>query len=260
MGILRAPAPSPSTACLVLAALVTVLASVPSSTLTAVLIAISVGLLVVELDRSGRHVALRVVSLAAHLLPVRIRGDFEAEWCDHVLSAGEAGMRPVLASLSIALYAMRLALKHRARLRAAKYVVGLFATHTAVRDAAIDVDRWNAGRIGKLCTLCIVLTALPMATLLYVVRGRKAARTSVALLVAGGTICWGAPFAGALLMWTGLGYFGCLLAFLIWVGMLRIGEFGAFELDRSIKMILRVGGPELRTALDNAGFDQSPWT
>jgi hypothetical protein len=133
------------TACLVLAVLVTVFAVLPASPLTGVLVAVFIGLLAVEMDRSGRHVALRVVSLASYLLPTRIRGDFEAEWRDHVLAAGEEGLRPVLAAMSIVRAAVAFGFRYRVRVRVAMHVM-------AVGAAIVEQEsRLLAKRISVAC-------------------------------------------------------------------------------------------------------------
>jgi hypothetical protein len=86
------------------------------------------GLLVIEIDRSGRALAVRIVALAAWLVPKRLRANVEDEWRDHVLSAGEEGLRPVAVALSIALRAApRLAVRYRLRRRAARFVGGLLS-------------------------------------------------------------------------------------------------------------------------------------
>jgi hypothetical protein len=165
----------------VLAVLVAVFAALPASPLTAVLVAIFVGLLAVELDRSGRHIALRLVSAACRLLPVLVRSDMEAEWRDHVLSAGEAGTRPLLAALSIALWAApRMAFSHHIRIRAAVRVIGLSATQSDLVDAARERRRRAS----------IMVAALPAVTLLYLTCGRRAARCPLFLLAVVGTAAW----------------------------------------------------------------------
>jgi hypothetical protein len=78
--------------------------------------AVCVGLLATELDRSGRLLGLGIVRRATSLLPVRLREGAADEWSDHVLAAGEHGMRPVLVAVSIALLAApRMAVRYRVR-------------------------------------------------------------------------------------------------------------------------------------------------
>jgi hypothetical protein len=130
VGNVKPPRPTALTALVVLVALAMTMAALPPSPLTMLLGTIFVALLASELDRSGRHLGLWIVRAAAYLLPARVRTDAQAEWTDHVLSAGDAGMRPVLAAISIALLgAPRLALSYRFRLRAAKWASELLSAY-----------------------------------------------------------------------------------------------------------------------------------
>jgi hypothetical protein len=81
-----------------------VLAVLHGELVALVLAPIFVGLATTELDRSGRRIAVPLVRLASHLLPAAARQEHVDEWVDHVLAAGEEGMRPVLAALSIAFW------------------------------------------------------------------------------------------------------------------------------------------------------------
>jgi hypothetical protein len=126
----KPPRPSLLTALGVLLALTVTIAVLPRSPLTVPVGAILVALLAAEIDRSGRHLGLLIVRIAARLLPARVRGDAQAEWADHVLSAGDAGMRPVFTAISIALLgAPRLALRYRFRLHAAKWASGFLTAY-----------------------------------------------------------------------------------------------------------------------------------
>lgn len=66
---------------------------------------ILVGLVIAELDREGGWLAVRIVSFATLLLPHDSREEREDEWVDHVLAAGEEGLRPLFTALGIALLA-----------------------------------------------------------------------------------------------------------------------------------------------------------
>jgi hypothetical protein len=126
MGPVKLPSPSASTATVVLAALILTAAMLPSSALTAVPYTILITLLAAELDRSGRYFGLRLVGLLSRLLPARMRRDMTDEWGDHVLTAGEQGLRPVLTALSLLPGALQMALRYRVRAWVALYLGELF--------------------------------------------------------------------------------------------------------------------------------------
>lgn len=119
----KAPTPSRLTACAVLIALVAVCFVVRSLPGAAVFLPILLGLLAAELDRTGGVVAVRIVKSGGRLLPAKDREHLVEEWTDHVLSAGEAGMRPVGAALSILIFAaIRLAFRLRVRRQLAGFL------------------------------------------------------------------------------------------------------------------------------------------
>jgi len=82
--------------CVVLAALLIACALVTKSIVATLAGSVLCALLAIELDRSGGLIGVRLVRLASRLVPRRVRNDYADEWTDHVLSAGEAGMRPVM--------------------------------------------------------------------------------------------------------------------------------------------------------------------
>ena len=82
-------------------------------------------LLAIELDRSGGLFGTRIVRLASVIFPKRVRQEHADEWADHVLSAGEAGFRPVIAAIELAVVtAPRMALRLRVRPAAGRYILG----------------------------------------------------------------------------------------------------------------------------------------
>ena len=62
-------------------------------------------LLAIDLDRDSATRAAALVRVAARLLPKSDREDLRDEWLDHVASAGEHGLAPLGAALSIAVVA-----------------------------------------------------------------------------------------------------------------------------------------------------------
>jgi len=72
-----------------------------SSVVDISLLPLLVGLLVAHLDRESGAMAERLVRCAARLLPARDRAIFEDQWIDHVRSAGEHGLLPLMRALSI---------------------------------------------------------------------------------------------------------------------------------------------------------------
>lgn len=125
---MKAPRPNALTACVILAVLAATVATLPQGPPTVLLEALLVSLLAAEVDRSGRLVALRVVGLAVRLLPPKRRDDLESEWRDHVLLAGEDGLRPVIAAGSIVRAALRLAFRYRVRIAAAVHLMGFMSS------------------------------------------------------------------------------------------------------------------------------------
>lgn len=123
---MKAPSPSNVTALAVLVVLLALVAALPHSTATGLIEAGLVALFVTELDRSGRHLALRLVSIASYLLPRARRSDLSAEWRDYVLLAGENGLRPVIAALSVMRGAIRLMFRYRVRTFAALHLMSTF--------------------------------------------------------------------------------------------------------------------------------------
>lgn len=130
---------------------------------------ILLSLLANELDRSGGLIARPIVRLASWLLPRNIRTANADEWQDHVLCAGEQGLRPVGIALQIALItAPRIALRSHLRPAAGRYLLALV-------DTALDVlakgprgksraAEWIS--LGKALIRISALPALPALALL----------------------------------------------------------------------------------------------
>lgn len=176
----------------------------------------------------------------------------EAEWHDHVISAGEAGTRPVLAALSIALWAApRMAISHRVRLRAAKFVLGLFQTQSEVVGAVLAPLRESKKKSKRDIHLGVValMTALPMVTIMYPLRGRRAAQYPLALLGAAGALGWLMPFLTLIPHSPVTGVMG-LVACAIWLATTRMA-IASLDTAFTIRVTLRVGGPALRALLDD---------
>jgi hypothetical protein len=172
MGAVKGPrSPNPLAVCGTLGALLAICALVPSSPLTAALLPLVAALLAAEVDRTGRLLAVRIVTAACRLLPVAVREDHVAEWRDHVLSVGEEGLRPVLTALFIAVRAApALAFRLRVRVAAARWLlemgaVFLFGPAPLIfGDAALArrrLDRWF-----RFLLFCFALQALPLQTLI----------------------------------------------------------------------------------------------
>jgi hypothetical protein len=115
MVLLKAPRPSNVTAVAVLVVLLMITMVLPQSLLTGLAEAGFVALLAAEIDRSGRHLALRIVGCAAHLVPKCKRTELVDEWRDHVLAAGEEGLRPLIAAVSVVHAAIAIAFRDRVR-------------------------------------------------------------------------------------------------------------------------------------------------
>jgi hypothetical protein len=64
-----------------------------------------VGLLVAHLDRESGRLSRKIVRAAARMLPPDRRDEERDEWLDHVITAGERGIRPLTRALSIAFVA-----------------------------------------------------------------------------------------------------------------------------------------------------------
>jgi hypothetical protein len=119
----KAPSPNRFTACAVLIAFVALCFAVPSFPGAAILLPILLGLFAAELDRTGGVVGVRIVRFGGRLVPARCREPLVDEWVDHVLSAGDAGLRPVGAAFSILIFAaLRLAFRLRVRRRIATFL------------------------------------------------------------------------------------------------------------------------------------------
>jgi hypothetical protein len=69
--------------------------------------------LAAELDRESLRVAAAIVKLAAKLMPPDVRAAEHEEWDAHVNDAGQYGLRPVIAALSIAAVAPALSWYYR---------------------------------------------------------------------------------------------------------------------------------------------------
>jgi hypothetical protein len=270
VGILKAPAPGPLTACLVLAALVAAFAALPASPLTAVLVAIFIGLLAVELDRSGRHAALRVVSLAAYLLPARIRDDMEAEWRDHVLSAGEAGMRPVLAAISIVRAAAAFGFRYRVRVRIAMHVMAVGAAIVdeesrllAKRISAAHAKGHVATETGRLSwrsrwiIVVVVLAPVLLTAPLFALRPRAATKWPAWRRVAAGTLLLVACYVvvttllGAV-MSPGI-FRGLVLGLIPWMALWPVTAV-IEDPTRVFAIGARIGGKPVVDAIEGAGI------
>ncbi len=132
--------------CIVLGMTLATCALVASTTVIAVTVApVVAGLLVIELDRGGGPIATGIVRSASRLLPKSARAENADEWADHVLSAGDVGLRPVLVALEIAIVsAPRIALRLRLRPLAGRYLLALFVVPLDVVRA--DPDERKRGQ------------------------------------------------------------------------------------------------------------------
>ncbi|HTX32875.1 MAG TPA: hypothetical protein VMD09_15935 [Solirubrobacteraceae bacterium] len=195
--------------CLLLVATL-VVCTVVVSPITAVLAPVIAGLLAAELDRSGHLVAVRVVRVASLLLPKNIRGDHADEWIDQVLCDGEAGLRPVLSAICIAVFAApRIAVRRRLLGKLLTYVVCLLAASTDFfqvqrRDPPKHGARavWAALRYALGWTGLAVLTFVSRRRLLgYFASGDSLRRLRHLAPVIGGAF-WAGAFA---IQFSGLG-------------------------------------------------------
>jgi hypothetical protein len=102
--------------CVVLAAILTVCVILDSAVVDVAIAPVAAAMLGAEFDRSGEFIGRRIVLLASRVLPQEIRKAHSEEWLDHVRSAGDDGLRPVLTAIDIALRsAPRIALASCAR-------------------------------------------------------------------------------------------------------------------------------------------------
>jgi hypothetical protein len=111
----KTPRPSNVTAIAVLVVLLAIASVLPQNLFTGLVEMGFVGLLAAELDRSGRHLALRIVRLVARLVPPERRSELIDEWGDHVLAAGEEGLRPLIAAFSVVRAAVAIGVHYRVR-------------------------------------------------------------------------------------------------------------------------------------------------
>jgi hypothetical protein len=96
--------------------------------LPGVWVSLVVALLAIEIDRSGRYVAVPVVKLASLILPRSARREWADQWVDHVLCDAEDGIRPMLSAFSIATFAApKLAMSLRLRPIAGRYLYALLS-------------------------------------------------------------------------------------------------------------------------------------
>ena len=127
------------------------------------------GLLVIELDRERRSVRDADRSARQSLLPKRVRREHADEWADHVVSVGEAGLRPLIAAIPIAVVAApKVALRLRVRPAAGRYILALFLV--AIEIVRADPDERRRGstisatkailRLPALCTAPVMAVAV----------------------------------------------------------------------------------------------------
>jgi hypothetical protein len=160
----RTPAPGSLSVCVSLATVVIVGTAVRSM-VSLLLAGLAMALLASELDRSGRLFGVRVVRAASWLLPARLREGWTAEWEDHVLCAGEEGLRPVLAALGIALIAApRIAAQVRLRPVAGRYILAWLLV--AVEVVRADPTEQRRGSTISAVKAVVRLGALPVTPLL----------------------------------------------------------------------------------------------
>jgi hypothetical protein len=183
---MNAPSPSNFTAIAILLALLAIVVGLPQDVLTGLLETGLIALLAAELDRSGRHVALRIVDVVAALLPRAQRADLVDEWHDHILTAGEQGLRPVLAAASIARAALSLAFRYRFRVWAAFYLMRAFtATLAMCLQALPALEKRLAPRPAfRLASLIAALT-LPLNVVVP-----SAERWPLSLRIACAALAW----------------------------------------------------------------------
>ena len=112
---MSAPGPSRGALLIGLLALILVPLFVPQIPLVLLLETFAITLLAAEVNRTGGVLAVRLVKLAVRFVPSEQRADAEAEWTDHVRSAGEHGLRPLWHAASITRMAISTALVSTAR-------------------------------------------------------------------------------------------------------------------------------------------------
>ena len=258
MDLLRPPRPSPLTACATLAILAAITFILPSSPLTGVLAAILTALLASELDRSGRHIALRITAVASRCLPPDLRDQFLTEWEDHVLTAGEAGARPVLAALSIALWgAPRMALRYRTRVRVARYIWGLFLAQRQALESMLPLPD-KQRKFARNMAAHRALMAVIGTGYLYLLLGRRRAdRCPRWLLVGIGGMftlaCLPGPLFALAALVTGAKVFDSLPAWGIFAALIPWGiaisaANKALDPDHGERVVRRIGGPALKSS------------
>jgi hypothetical protein len=189
----------------VLVALVTTVALIPQGLVTGLIETLLVGLLACEIDRSGQHLSLRIVTAACLALPPTLRSDYEAQWRDHVLTAGEHGLRPLLVALSVGFRAApALAFRYRFRPRIASHVLLMFAgflcAWVAVLSAAISVIKAMhrpPGLVNRAIWPMALLASVTVPVLL--IPGIRAATWPNWLVLLVGGLCFSCACAGELL-------------------------------------------------------------
>ena len=174
----RPPSSGRLTACAVLGLILVGCALIASATMVVLVLApVVAGLLASALDRSGGLIATRMVRLASCLLPANVRTENGDEWVDHVMSAGEVGLRPVLIAIEIAcVTAPKIALRLRLRPLAGRYILALFLT--AIEVVRADPRERRRGSTFSLAKAVVRLGALYTLPLLALPTMR---RTDLAL-------------------------------------------------------------------------------
>jgi hypothetical protein len=236
--------PNTLTICIALAAFAAAANLLPAP-LAVVASGLLLALLAAEVDRSGRLIALRLVRSAAKLLPSRIREGNEAQWTDHVLCAGEMGLRPVVVALWIVFMgAPRLAFRYRVRTRAAIYVGQLFLSYQDVEHKVITPLRpIKPVGVRRLVRATATITlALPGATAVYICSG-DTSRFPASLLAVIGALMWTIPIGSMALLPGGalLGYARIIVMFTFTLGIL-IGSRVLFTEGFAIRVVDRIAG------------------
>ena len=236
------PNPSGAAACIVLVVLLVACALMMSSALIAVVLTpVIAGLLVIELDRSGGLFATRIVRLASVLLPKRVRREHADEWADHVLSLGEAGLRPVIAAIAIALVAApKIALRLRVRPAAGRYILALFLV--AIEIVRADPDERRRGSTVSATKAILRLPALWTAPVMAVAVFRRMECTLPRwLFYATGTaidLALSNMFAGLVPIWVGVP-----LLVLIQAAIMAVGIVVTLKHEALIRFASRWIGP-----------------
>lgn len=160
--------------CVLLAALAALATGV--DTVVSVLVGgLFLGLLVAELDRSGRLLGVWIVRAASWLLPKRCRQSHASEWRDHILCAGDEGLKPVLVAVHIAILgAPRIAVRLRMQPLLWRYVLALMLA--AVQVVRADPGERRRGSTFSACKACVRLAALPVTPLLALPVARRLER------------------------------------------------------------------------------------